>query len=54
VTSKSPLHIVLADHEVKPRDPIGSLIQGGFNTILRAKVAETADVTLDLHSTPAP
>jgi hypothetical protein len=53
LVSKTPLHIVLADHEVKPRDPVGALLQGGFNSVLRAKVAETADVTLDLHATPA-
>jgi hypothetical protein len=52
LTSKAPLHIVLADHEVKPPDPVGKLLQG-FNDVLRAKVAETADVTLDLHATPA-
>lgn len=54
LASKAPLHVVLADHDVKPRDPVGALIQGGFSLVLRAKVAETADVSLDLHATPAP
>jgi hypothetical protein len=53
LASKAPLHIVLADHEVKPPDAVGTLLQG-FNAVLRAKVAETADVTLDMHATPAP
>jgi len=51
--SKAPLHIVLADHEVKPRDNLGALAQGAFG-LMGTKVAETADVTLDLHAIPAP
>jgi hypothetical protein len=53
VHSKTPLHIVLADHEVKPRDNLGALAQNALG-LLGTKVAETADVTLDLHATPAP
>jgi hypothetical protein len=52
VHSKEPLHIVLADHDVKPRDNLGALAQGAFG-LLGTKVAETADVTLDLHASPA-
>jgi hypothetical protein len=53
VASKTPLHVILADHDVKPRDSFGALAQGAFN-LLGTKVAETADVTLDFHATPAP
>jgi hypothetical protein len=53
VHSKAPLHIVLADHEVKPRDNLGAIAQGAFG-LLGTKVAETADVSLDLHATLAP
>jgi hypothetical protein len=53
VTNKMPLHVVLADHEVKPRDNLGSLAQNALG-LLGTKVAETADVTLDLHATLAP
>ena len=53
VSSKTPLHVTLADHEVKPRDNLGALAQSAFS-LLGTKVAETADVTLDLHATPAP
>ncbi len=53
IHSKAPLHIVLADHEVKPRDNLGALAQNALG-LLGTKVAETADVTLDLHATRAP
>ncbi len=53
VRSKAPLHIVLADHEVKPRDNLGAIAQSAFG-LLGTKVAETADVSLDLHAIPAP
>jgi hypothetical protein len=53
VRSKAPLHIVLADHEVKPRDNLGALAQNALG-LLGTKVAETADVTLDLHASPTP
>jgi hypothetical protein len=53
IRTKTPLHVVLADHDVKPRDGLGKLAQGAFN-LLGTKVAETADVTFDLRATPAP
>ncbi len=52
IVSKTPMHIVLADHDVKPRDNVGKLAQGAFN-LLGTKVAETADVTLTLSAKPA-
>jgi hypothetical protein len=53
VHSKVPLHIVLADHEVKPRDNLGALAQNALG-LLGTKVAETADVTLDVHASLVP
>jgi hypothetical protein len=53
IHTKTPLHVVLADHDVKPRDGFGKLAQASFS-LLGTKVAETADVTLDLSATAAP
>jgi len=53
VRTKAPLHVVLADHDVKPRDSLGKLAQASFS-LLGTKVAETADVTFDLTAVPAP
>jgi hypothetical protein len=53
IRTKAPLHITLADHDVKPRDGLGKLAQASFS-LLGTKVAETADVTVDLSGTPAP
>ncbi len=49
VRSKKPMEVTLAEHDVKPRDNIGKLT--AWTTSLVAKVAKTADVTLDLHAT---
>ncbi|CAN5463157.1 hypothetical protein BH09MYX1_BH09MYX1_38750 [soil metagenome] len=48
VRTTSPMKIALAEHDVKPRDNFGKLALKSFN-LLGTKVAETADVTLDLH-----
>jgi hypothetical protein len=53
LVTKVPLHVVLAEHDVKPRDNLGAIAQGAFG-LLGTKVAETADVTLDLHARLAP
>jgi hypothetical protein len=52
IRSKAPLHVVLAEHDVKPRDDKGILAQKSLS-LLGTKVAETADVTIDLHASPA-
>ena len=49
IKSTSPLRITLKEHDVHPRDTVGKLTD--WTTNLVAKVAETADVTLDLHAT---
>ena len=52
LVSKTPLHVVLADHDVKPRDNTGKLAQAAFG-LLGTKVAETADVSIEIQATPA-
>ena len=51
VKSKSPLHVVLAEHDVKPRDKFGKIAEGAFG-LLGTKVADVADVSFELRSTP--
>jgi hypothetical protein len=53
VSTKTPLHVTLAEHEIKPRDNVGSIAENAFK-LLGTKVAETADVTLDLHAKLVP
>jgi hypothetical protein len=50
--SKQPMRVVLKEHDVRPRDTQGKI--AAWTTNLIAKVAETADVTVDLAATPAP
>ena len=51
IKSKEPMHVVLKELDVRPRDPAGQLLD--WTTKLISKVAETADVTVDLVATPA-
>ncbi len=46
IKSKEPMHVVLKELDVRPRDPAGQLLD--WTTKLISKVAETADVTVDL------
>jgi len=48
ITSKSPLKVTLKEHDVHPRDNFGKI--ASWTTALVSKVAETADVSLDLHA----
>jgi hypothetical protein len=52
IRSKEPLHVVLKELDVRPRDPAGQLLD--WTTKLISKVAETADVTVDIGASPAP
>jgi hypothetical protein len=52
IRSKEPMHVVLKELDVRPRDPAGQLLD--WTTKLISKVAETADVTVNLGATPAP
>jgi hypothetical protein len=52
IKSKQPLQVVLKEHDVRPRDPAGQVL--AWTTKLLAKVAETADVTVDVSAKPLP
>lgn len=51
IKSKKPFRVTLAEHEVKPRDGFGKIAKGAFN-LLGTKVADTADITLDIRANP--
>ncbi len=53
IKSKRPFRTTLADYDVKPRDGLGKIAKGAFN-LIGTKVAEVADVSLDLRATPQP
>jgi hypothetical protein len=50
VKSLEPLRIVLAEHEVMPRDAFGKIAQGSFH-LIGTKVADSADVSLEVRAT---
>lgn len=52
IKSKKPLRATLAEHEVKPRDGVGKIAKQAFD-LLGTKVADVADITLDLRAKPA-
>lgn len=51
LATKTPLHIVLAEHDIKPLDNFGKLATASLG-LLGTKVANTADVTFDFTATP--
>ncbi len=51
IKSKTPMRVVLKEVDVQPRDTVGALT--AWTTSLVSKVAEYADVTVDLGATPA-
>jgi len=51
VKSKKPFRVVLAEHDIKPRDGFGKIAKGSFS-LLGTKVAENADISLDLRAKP--
>jgi hypothetical protein len=51
VKSKTPLRVTLAEHDVKPRDGFGKIAKQSFK-LLGTKVADTADITLELTARP--
>jgi hypothetical protein len=51
VKTKEPLHITLAEHDVKPRDNFGKLAEGALG-LLGTKVANVADVSFEIRATP--
>jgi hypothetical protein len=52
IKSTQPMRVVLKEHDVGPRDPAGKAL--AWTTNLLSKVADTADVTVDLAAAPAP
>jgi hypothetical protein len=50
IKSRQPMRVVLKEHDVRPRDPAGQLL--AWTTKLVSKVAETADVSVDLRAKP--
>ncbi len=48
IKSTAPLHVTLKEHDVHPRDTVGKLTD--WTASLVSKVAETADITLDVHA----
>jgi hypothetical protein len=53
IKSKKPFRITLAEHDVKPRDNVGKIAKASFH-LLGTKVADTADISLDIRATPQP
>lgn len=53
VRTKAPLRIVLAEHDIKPRDGLGKIAKSSFH-LLGTKVADNADIGLDLRAKLAP
>ncbi len=52
IDSVEPMRVILKEHDIRPRDPAGQLLD--WTTKLIAKVADTADVTVHLGATPSP
>ncbi len=55
VTLKSvkPFRLTLAEHDVKPRDNFGKIAKASFH-LLGTKVADTADISLEIRAIPQP
>lgn len=51
IKSVKPFKVILAEHDVKPRDDVGKIAQKAFN-LLGTKVADEAAVSLELSATP--
>lgn len=53
IKSTKPFRVVLAEHDVKPRNGLGKIAKESFH-LLGTKVADNADITLDLRATTQP
>jgi hypothetical protein len=51
ITTKKPLHVIIAEHDVKPRDGFGKIAKSAFH-LLGTKVADNAYITLDVRAKP--
>lgn len=52
IKTRAPMRLVLKEHEILPRDPVGPALQ--WTAALVSQVAETADVSVDLPASPVP
>ncbi len=52
IATKEPLKVVLAEHEVRPRDDVGKIAKAAFN-LLGTKVADSASISMDFSAVPA-
>jgi hypothetical protein len=52
IKSRQSMPVTLQEHDVRPRDPAGQVLE--WTAKLLTKVAETADVLVDIRATPAP
>lgn len=52
ITTKEPVKVVLADHEVRPRDDVGKVAKAAFK-LIGTKVADTASISMDFTALPA-
>jgi hypothetical protein len=52
IKSRQPMRVVLKELDIRPRDPAGVAL--AWTTNLIAKVADVADVTVDLTAAPTP
>lgn len=53
IKTKKPLRVVLAEHDVKPRDGFGKIAKSSFH-LLGTKVADNADISLDIRAKAEP
>lgn len=53
IKTRKPFRVELAAHDVKPRDGFGKLAKGSYS-LLGTKVADNADISLDLRAKPQP
>jgi hypothetical protein len=53
VKTRKPFRVVLAEHDVKPRDGFGKIAKSSFH-LLGTKVADNADISLDLRAKSQP
>lgn len=52
IRTEKPMNIVLKDHEVMPRDPVGKLLT--WTSELTNRVATDANIDVDLKASPGP
>jgi hypothetical protein len=51
ISTKKPLHVVIAEHDVKPRDGFGKIAKKAFH-LLGTKVGDNAYIALDVRAKP--